>query len=108
MAGGLISWPYGLIYHIRSIREESADSSFLENSMLRVRRDAREPGRFASSSSSSNTSSSKTPMPFSEPGADGAADGAKDGGKPESAEDGCEIWFWPMITVSSASPAAMW
>lgn len=47
-------------------------------------------------------------MPFSEPGADGAADGAKDGGKPESAEDGCEIWFWPMITVSSASPAAMW
>lgn len=98
------------MYHIRSIREGSAESSVLENSMLRVRRDAREPGRFASSSSSSSSSSttiSSSSMPFSEPGADGAADGARDGGKSESVEVGCEIWFWPMMTVPSASPAAM-
>lgn len=80
------------MYHIRSILDESACSSVLLNSMLRVLRDAREPGRFASSSGSSSGSSSKTSRPWSEPLAEPLAEGDSSRTGAEGV-DGWEIWF---------------
>jgi len=49
LAAMRISWPYGLMYHSRSMREGSSSSSALEKVMYCFRSVGRDPGRLASS-----------------------------------------------------------
>ena len=48
---GCISWPYGLMYQIRWMREGRSSEVDLEKRMFGVRRVGRVPGMLASSSS---------------------------------------------------------
>ncbi len=48
-AAGRISWPYGLMYHIRSMRDGRSEVCVLAKVMYCFRSVGREPGRLASS-----------------------------------------------------------
>lgn len=91
-AGGRISWPYGLMYQMRSMREGRSSSSVLLKMMFCLRRVGKDPGRLASSTKSWSSASCVIGEVTS-----GRAVGS----------DGWEIAFWPVITVPFARAALM-
>lgn len=92
LMGNLISWPYGLMYHSRAMRAGRSSSSVLEKSMAGLRRDGKEPGRFASSTLS--LSSVDDPCGVNEERAVGAL--------------GWEMLFWPVMMSLFESETEMW
>lgn len=119
LGAGRISCPYGLMYHILSMREgRSAVCSFAK-SMYCLRKDGREPGRLASSTRSC-AESSLLKRRVSVMGLSGRLSSATCAAWEEAARerglvvvsaegaDGCEMAFCPVMMVPSSRPAEMW
>lgn len=98
LAGIVISWPYGLMYHSRSILDGSSSSSSFENAIAGLRSVGKVPGMLASSTLSLSSVSVLSRCR----GEDGVCDTSAVGAL------GWLILFWPVMTVPSTSPVAMW